>query len=254
MTDPLHWLHRCRPAAGGNAAAALPPRAPAQPSGPVSPGLHHVLPGAHLPGQPAQPAPPLLGPPGAHPFLGQVCRPTPQCMALLSGPPVVFILRPLLACLSIEWPVQREYAESKSCRTTCALCTCSRWASCIVSSARSASALFAVSSMYSTIASTCYMLSHVFSILCSSGGCDLDWGAPMAWGWPFLLRLAGAHRRRPRRPQPPARSLLPAPPPPASLPATGPPMLLFRHVASFMDVLAAAVWPRACPCLDVCDG
>ena len=60
----------------------------------------------------------------------------------------------------------------------------------------------------------------------------------MAWGWPFLLRLAGAHRRRPRRPQPAARSLLPAPSPSASLPVTGPPLLLlFCHVASLMDAL-----------------
>ncbi len=73
MTDVVSWVHRCRPAAGGNAAAALPPRAPSQPSGSVSPGLHHVLPGPHLSWQPAQPAPSLLGPFGAHPLLQQVC-------------------------------------------------------------------------------------------------------------------------------------------------------------------------------------
>jgi hypothetical protein len=94
VNNRLRWLSRCRPAAGGNAAAALPPRAPAQPSGPVSPGLHHVLPGAHLPGQPAQPAAPLLGTPGADPFLGQVALPAPQCMALLTGPHLTFMLRP----------------------------------------------------------------------------------------------------------------------------------------------------------------
>lgn len=37
-------------------------------------------------------------------------------------------------------------------------------------------------------------------VLCSnSGQCELDWGAPMAWGWPFLLRLAEARRRRSRQ-------------------------------------------------------
>ena len=30
----------------------------------------------------------------------------------------------------------------------------------------------------------------------NSGECELDWGAHMAWGWPFLLRLAAARRRR----------------------------------------------------------
>ena len=66
----------------------------------------------------------------------------------------------------------------------------------------------------------------------SSGECDLDWGAPMAWGWPFLLRLAGAHRRRRRPLQLPATastasedSLL------ASLPATGPPIDMLCHTS-----------------------
>lgn len=100
MTEQAELSHRCRPAAGGNAAAALPPRAPAQPSGPVSPGLHHVLPGPHLPGQPAQPAPPLLGPPGTHPFLGQVnklsieqhsCCPNANCGMLWAWPSIIWV-------------------------------------------------------------------------------------------------------------------------------------------------------------------
>ena len=63
---------RCRPAAGGNIAAPVPPRAKAQPSGPVSGGLHHLLPSPHLSGQPTHAAPPLLGPSGSLPVLGQV--------------------------------------------------------------------------------------------------------------------------------------------------------------------------------------
>ncbi len=63
---------RCRPAAGGNVAAPVPPRAKAQPSGPVSGGLHHLLPSPHLSGQPTHAAPPLLGPSGSLPVLGQV--------------------------------------------------------------------------------------------------------------------------------------------------------------------------------------
>lgn len=48
---------------------------------------------------------------------------------------------------------------------------------------------------------------------------ELDWGAPMAWGWPFLLRLAAAHRRRRHRSNPFAQQ---QPLPPHScLPASG---------------------------------
>lgn len=65
-------VHRCRPAAGGNVAASVPPRASAQPGGSLCPGMHPILPGPHLSGQPSQPAAPLLGPGGSLPVLGQV--------------------------------------------------------------------------------------------------------------------------------------------------------------------------------------
>lgn len=43
----------------------------------------------------------------------------------------------------------------------------------------------------------------VVAVCCSnSGECELDWGANMAWGWPFLLRLAEARRRRLRQATP----------------------------------------------------
>jgi hypothetical protein len=65
-------VNRCRPAAGGNVAASVPPRASAQPGRSLGPGMHPVLPGPHLSGQPSQPAAPLLGPGGSLPVLGQV--------------------------------------------------------------------------------------------------------------------------------------------------------------------------------------
>ena len=59
---------------------------------------------------------------------------------------------------------------------------------------------------------------------CSSGEeVEVDWGAPMAWGWPFLLRLAAAHRRRQPRLAPPGSASAGAveTSPLASLPTTG---------------------------------
>ena len=76
----------------------------------------------------------------------------------------------------------------------------------------------------------------------------------MAWGWPFLLRLAAAHRRRRRPPQLPATastasedSLL------ASLPATGlPPPLehaLPHRLIMLLGLHAPVPWPPSwLPC------
>lgn len=80
-------VDRCRPAAGGHVAAAVPPGPPSQSSGSLGPGLCPVLPGAHLFRQPSESAPPILGTTDAFPFMGRV-RPMRDllCNYFMGGP------------------------------------------------------------------------------------------------------------------------------------------------------------------------
>ena len=78
----------------------------------------------------------------------------------------------------------------------------------------------------------------------------MDWGAPMAWGWPFLLRLAAAHRRRRERLVPPGTASGEAETPSlASLPSTGAqPTSVRRHIdpSEAPIVLMQVVSVKAC--------